>query len=275
MVHDINLTSQKWIDMIFEGKNKDYGAYTLRMTSPKRHLIAFVSVAILVLTAISIPKLTNSFGNNQLNGDKYGQVNMDPNLKLPISEEKPEPVKPVYTTPPPELISTIKFTAPVIKPDEQVKPEEEIISQTNLNKDNTAISIENVKGTDEDHGVDIATLKENISIVAEENTEEIHEFVEQPPSFPGGDAALMEYLGKSINYPTVAQENGVQGKVSCSFVVGKDGSIQDVKVERGVDASLDKEAARVIKSMPKWIPGRQGGNAVKVKFYLPVVFKLN
>ena len=132
-----------------------------------------------------------------------------------------------------------------------------------------------VIGTDEQFGKNIADLEKDKLVVGEKAPdEEVHIVVEQPPSFPGGDAALMEYLNNNISYPAIAVDMNIQGKVTCSFVVGKDGSIQDVRVERSVDGSLDKEAVRVIKSMPRWIPGRQGGNAVKVKYYLPVTFRL-
>ena len=94
------------------------------------------------------------------------------------------------------------------------------------------------------------------------------------PSFPGGMGALMQYLSSHIKYPVVAEENGIQGRVVCTFVVERDGSITDVKVVRGVDSSLDKEAVRVVKSMPRWIPGKQNGSAVRVKYTLPVTFKL-
>ena len=94
------------------------------------------------------------------------------------------------------------------------------------------------------------------------------------PSFPGGDAALFKFLGENVKYPVIAQENGVQGRVICQFVVNRDGSIVDVEVVRSVDASLDKEAIRVIKSMPKWSPGQQRGKPVRVKYTLPVNFKL-
>ena len=94
------------------------------------------------------------------------------------------------------------------------------------------------------------------------------------PSFPGGNAALMKYLGDNIKYPVVAQENGVQGRVVVSFVVERDGSITDVKVVRSVDPSLDREAVRVVSTMPKWIPGKQNGSAVRVKYNVPVAFRL-
>lgn len=108
----------------------------------------------------------------------------------------------------------------------------------------------------------------------EEAAEEIFVVVEEQPEFPGGQAALMKFLSENIRYPVIAQENGIQGRVICSFVVEKDGSITDVQVVRGVDPSLDKEAVRVIQSMPKWKPGKQRGKAVRVRFTLPIVFRL-
>jgi protein TonB len=108
----------------------------------------------------------------------------------------------------------------------------------------------------------------------EEVTEEIFVVVEEQPEFPGGNAAMMKFLSDNIKYPVIAQENGIQGRVITNFVVERDGSITDVQVVRGVDPSLDKEAVRVIQSMPKWKPGKQRGSAVRVRFTLPVVFRL-
>ena len=110
--------------------------------------------------------------------------------------------------------------------------------------------------------------------VVEEATEEIFVVVEQQPEFPNGMAALMKFLGDNIKYPVIAQENGIQGRVITNFVVERDGSISDVQIVRGQDPSLDKEAIRVIKTMPKWKPGQQRGKPVRVRFTLPVVFRL-
>jgi len=110
--------------------------------------------------------------------------------------------------------------------------------------------------------------------VEEEATEEIFVVVEQQPEFPGGTTALMKFLSDNIKYPVIAQENGIQGRVIMNFVVERDGSISDVQVVRGQDPSLDKEAERVIKTMPKWKPGQQRGKPVRVRFTLPVVFRL-
>ena len=110
--------------------------------------------------------------------------------------------------------------------------------------------------------------------VEEEATDEIFVVVEQQPEFPGGMTALMKFLGDNIKYPVIAQENGIQGRVITNFVVERDGSISDVQVVRGQDPSLDREAVRVIKTMPKWKAGQQRGKPVRVRFTLPVVFRL-
>ena len=108
----------------------------------------------------------------------------------------------------------------------------------------------------------------------EEAAQQIFTVVEEMPEFPGGMNELLKYLAKSIKYPVIAQENGIQGRVICAFVVNRDGSIVDAEVLRGVDPSLDKEALRVIMSMPKWKPGKQRGKPVRVKYTVPVTFRL-
>ena len=109
----------------------------------------------------------------------------------------------------------------------------------------------------------------------EEEEEVIFVVVESMPEFPGGQQALFKYLSENVKYPVIAQENGIQGRVICQFVVNKDGSIVDIEVVRsGGDPSLDKEAVRVVKSMPKWKPGKQRGKPVRVKFTVPINFKL-
>ncbi len=111
--------------------------------------------------------------------------------------------------------------------------------------------------------------------VQEDNDEgEVFDVVEENPSFPGGDAALMTWLNKNIKYPSAAQENGIQGRVLVSFVVNKDGTIVEPRIVRSVDPSLDKEAQRVVTAMPRWKPGKQRGKPVRVKFTLPVTFRL-
>ncbi len=145
--------------------------------------------------------------------------------------------------------------------------------------DKVAVGTENKEGV-KDRTVE--AVRSDIAVAAPppppapkpEVATKVFDVVEEMPSFPGGQGALMLYLASNIKYPVVAQENGVQGRVIVSFVVERDGSISDVRVARSVDPSLDREAQRVVKSMPRWNPGKQNGSAVRVKYTVPVVFRL-
>ncbi|MBP5456127.1 MAG: energy transducer TonB [Paludibacteraceae bacterium] len=139
-------------------------------------------------------------------------------------------------------------------------------------KNEEVVESREMKGEDVNQVVEIPTVVEQPQ--EQEEVEEIFTIVEEKPSFPGGDKALMEYLAKNIKYPTIAQEAGIKGRVTVSFVVNKDGKIVDVQVVRGVHESLDKEAVRVVQSMPAWKPGKQSGKPVRTKYTLPVMFKL-
>ena len=173
-----------------------------------------------------------------------------------------------------EILNTEKFTELLVQKDEDVK--EEIKSADDVKDTSTALG-----STDFDQGTDDLNIvrEHKNEVIVEEKHEVVEDTkvftsVEQMPQFPGGQVALMKYLSENIHYPVVAQENGVQGRVVVAFVVERDGSISDVHVARGVDPSLDKEAVRVVKSMPKWQPGKQNGSAVRVKFNVPVAFRL-
>ena len=129
--------------------------------------------------------------------------------------------------------------------------------------------------TEDDKEVEVVIAAPVEAPVEEEDEEVVFMVVETMPEFPGGTQQLFKFLSENVKYPVIAQENGIQGRVVCQFTVNKDGSIVDVEVVRsGGDASLDKEAVRVIKSMPKWKPGKQRGKPVRVKYTVPVSFKL-
>ena len=266
----IDLTSREWCDLIFEGRNKEYGAYKMRARAPRRLTFSVILVIVIALVGFSIPKLITMVTPEKK--EVMTEVTTLSQLEEPeVKQEEVQKVQPV-APPPPALKSSIKFTAPVIKKDEEVNEDDQLKSQEELNETKVTISIADVKGTDEEGGVDIADLKQVVTEAPAE--EEVFDMVEQAPQFPGGQQELMAWLGKNIRYPVIAQENGIQGRVICQFVVGSDGSVRDIKVMRGVDPSLDKEAMRVIQSMPKWIPGRQNGKAVSVRYTLPVTFRL-
>ena len=267
----VDLSSLEWCDLIFSGKNKAYGAYKMREDSPRRHNIAVILVIVIALIGFSIPTLIKMATPKQK--EVMTEVTTLSQLEEPeVKQEEMKRVEPV-APPPPALKSSIKFTAPVIKKDEEVHEDDEIKSQEDLNATKVSISIADVKGNDEANGKDIADLKQVVTQAAPE-PEKVFDMVEQMPTFPGGQQELMAYLGKTIKYPTIAQENGTQGRVIIQFVVERDGSITDVRVARGVDPYLDKEAVRVVKCMPKWLPGKQNGKAVRVNFTVPVMFRL-
>lgn len=273
----IDLISSDWVDLVFEGRNKAYGAYRLRKSTTKRNILAMVAVVLLLIVAFIILTVKN-FVDEQRAKVAMTQVAELTNYKQP---EKKAEVKQKKVEVEPERVvervkSSIKFTAPVIKKDEEVKPDEELKTQDELMSTKTAIGTFDVKGNDDANG-EVLKAKE---VIAEpeppkhEEENKVFDIVEQQPLFPGGPAALMKYLSDHTKYPVVAQENGVQGRVTVQFVVEKDGSISDVHVLRGVDPSLDKEAVRVVKSMPRWTPGKQNGINVRVNYRVPVLFRL-
>lgn len=278
MAKNIDLTSQKWLDLIFEGRNHSYGAYVLRQQSSKRHLISFVFsmafVVVIVFTAITVKKV-----NDTILRDKHEDSVVLTSIDLTPPPPPEEIVEHRVEAPPLiEMAKTIQFTVPKIEKDELVKEANEIKSVDEVLENSTAIvaNVDNLEGRDDGLGILPDALKEHKVIVAavEDNKTYDLGLIEQNPSFPGGEAAMYEWLSKNINYPVIAQENNIQGKVTLQFVVDKNGDIVDIIIARGVDPSLDKEAVRVVKSMPRWIPGKQGGNSVKVRFTLPVQFRL-
>ncbi len=271
----IDLIDNSWVDLVFEGKNHNYGAYRLRKSTGRRNFWSLVTViaAIAIIMGVvwakvaienAMPKkvaITTDVELSKLAQKKEAKVERKEPVKIEMEQKVVEKVK-----------SSVKFTAPVIKKDEDVAPEDELKSQDDLAKTAIAIGSFDVKGNDEAAG-EVLKAKE---VIAQEKPaeEQVFDVVEQMPQFPGGDAALFEYLSTHIKYPAIAEENGVQGRVIVTFVVERDGSITDVKVVKSVDPSLDKEAARVVQGMPKWIPGKQNGAAVRVKYTVPVTFRL-
>ena len=266
----IDLTAPEWCELIFEDKNKEYGAYKMREESPKRHNWAVLIVIAIALVGFSIPKLIE-FATPEKK-DVMTEVTVLSKLDEAEVKDEVKRIEPL-APPPPALKSSIKFTAPVIKKDEEVRDEDEMKSQEEITKTKVAISIAYVKGNDELNGKDIADLKEVITQAPVEE-EKPYVAVEQMPEFPGGPAELLSFIAKNLHYPTIAQENGIQGKVYIRFVVSKAGMVQDVTVMKSLDPYCDKEAIRVIKSLPKWIPGRQNGVNVPVYYTVPITFKL-
>ena len=273
----IDLISRDWTEMVFEGRNKEYGAYRLRKNAGKRNLYSLITIFIAALAiwgGISLVKFVESRTKSvaQTSVAELSALNQ-PKKKAEVKQQKKvkleQPEKVVE-----RVKSSVKFTAPVIKKDDEVKPEDELKTQDELMSTKTAIGALDVKGNDDANG-EVLKIKEAVAQPEPKpEVEKVFDVVEQMPSFPGGPSALMEWLSNNVKYPVVAQENGVQGRVVVSFVVERDGSITDVKVVRGVDPSLDREASRVVRAMPRWIPGKQNGSAVRVKYNVPAAFRL-
>ncbi|MDR0940480.1 MAG: energy transducer TonB [Mediterranea sp.] len=266
----IDLASPEWRDLIFVDKNHAYGAYKLREDLPRRYNRAVLLVVVVAAIGFSIPALMRLAAPKH--EEAMTEVTTLSQLEEPeIKQEEMKKVEPV-APPPPALKSSVKFTAPVIKKDEEVHDEDEIKSQDDLTNTKAAISLADVKGNDEENGKDIAELKQVVTQA--EEPDKVFDMVEQMPTYPGGTQALYDWIAKYLKYPTIAAENGTQGRVICQFVVGFDGTIRDVTVVRSLDPYCDKEAVRVIKEMPKWIPGKQNGKPVSVKYTIPVLFRL-
>jgi len=282
MAKDVDLSSSEWIDLIFEGKNKEYGAYTLRKASGKRHnramlviLIVLLAVALLGLLANTVLQQADARPEDQIEQaliDYSTEEQEEPEEEEPeqqrIEEQQPEAL-------PEEILNTVKATELAIVRDEEVQ--EEIKSQDELKETDTAVGTTDFdKGTD-----DLNVVREHKEeIIVEEKKPEpvednrVFDVVEQKPQFPGGEAALLKYVSEHIRYPAMAQENNIQGRVVVQFVVTKTGAVGEVKVVRGKDPDLDKEAVRVVKSLPKFVPGKMNGHAVNVWYTLPIQFKL-
>lgn len=266
----IDLISLEWCELIFKDKNKAYGAYKMRRDFGRRQMAAIIIVIVVAAVGFYLPRLIQMAIPEK--EEEMLEVTQLSQLEEP--EVKQELVKPVeQIAPPPQLKSTIKFTAPVIKKDEEVADEDELKSQDELTESKVQISIADVKGNNELEGADIADLQEVITQAPEEK-EEPYTMVEQMPQYPGGVQELMKYISKNLRYPAIAQENGIQGRVILRFVVSASGKVEDVQVLRSLDPNCDKEAVRVVQSMPQWIPGKQNGRNVPVYYTLPVVFRL-
>jgi len=268
MSQKINLFNEAWIDLLFKDRNQGYGAFLLRRDSARRHRMGLIAALVFLALVILVPYLYRAILANR----KVQNVEVNALSDIQIEKQLEKPKDIIIDKPLPPLKSSIKFTPPVIKPDEEVQEDEEIKTQEELTKTDMNISVADVKGTDEVNGQDIGDL--NNAIVEEDTIAPAYNVVEQMPEFPGGESALQRFLAQNIKYPSIAAENGVQGKVYVNFIVDRQGGISNVKVVRGVDPAVDREAVRVVKSMPKWIPGKQNGEAVRVSFTVPINFVL-
>lgn len=282
MAKDVDLTSREWREIVFEGKNKEFGAYKIREASPARHTKAVVSVlvAVGIILVLLILSISGVFAKPVEDTVAVSTVQelvtmeTEEEIEEEIEEETFQLPEPEEIVAPEEVANQQQVTALLIVEDEQLEEDKQVKNQDEVLDNEAAVgAVDITEGTN-----DLNKVMVKEEVIAEPKVEEEQPMsiamVEQKPQFAGGEAAMYKWLSDNIVYPPAAAEEGVSGRVVVEFVVGKDGSISNVRVVRSRHTALDKEALRVVKAMPNWIPGRNNGQPVKVTYTLPVTFKL-
>jgi len=248
-------------DIVFEHRNQGYGAYELRKKYPKRGTIALVISLVILSFAVGGPLIASII--KQRNYNKYLEKTAAAEMAN-LKEIKRDEVAPPPPPPPPPEVKEVKFVAPKIV--DSLSTEEVELATT-----------DDLAESSNSGPVDTAT--QVVEVIVEETApvvEQIFESfaIQEKPSFPGGDAALIQYVAANTKYPVIALENGIEGTVYIRFVVTRNGDVGEARVLRAVDPLLEEEALRVVKGMPKWTPGKNNGNPVNVWFIIPVKFVL-
>ncbi len=278
MKNSVNLNSTEWCDIIFEGKNKEYGAFALRQSSWKRHLIAFGLIVLFTAFVAALPAIISTVQAATRNADNIDEVYATTKIDVDIPQEKEEILEPNMPEPP-KFAKMDKFVPPIITTDDKASDPSEMTTMDEAVKSTGIIGAFDVKDGSLDKD---AIIKEIATKVMDEGNGKgkgeptIYNVgtIQVNPQFPGGEAEMYAFIKKNLNYPTVDQEMGNQGRVTLKFVVSKTGEITNIQLVKGVSPGCDKEAMRVLKSMPKWIPGRQNGEPVNVYFIIPIVFRI-
>ncbi|MBI5217438.1 MAG: energy transducer TonB [Bacteroidia bacterium] len=253
-------------EIVFEKRNKKYGAYFLRRRYRRTLSMALlVSISFLSL-AVGTPFILANI--NKGNHFKINENTLAELSKLNTDFDKDIPPPPPPPPPPPilKLENQIRFRPPIVV-DTVEKPDLKDFDK----------ALDNSKdGKVDDSPKDVPMIVEvPDDVKGDEESEKVHTFVEEPPQFPGGEDALLKYVAENVKYPQEAKDNNVQGKVWVQFVINKSGKVEQVKAVRSPDILLEKEAIRVIQTLPQWTPGKMGGNPVKVSFTMPINFVLN
>lgn len=277
----LDLLSREWCDLIFEGRNKEYGAYRMRARMGRRHAAALFIVFAVIMSVTALIVITAVVKENMKSTEVAFDEAMEmQKLKKEKKEEKKKEIEIKYEQPEIQKVAvkaSIQFTVPKIVDDDKVVKEQQLKNMDELITSKAAIGSQTYKG-DVGGTVNIDDLKDNQQAggteAPEEDKDKVYAVVEQPPTFPGGEAALLAFVAKNIKYPQSALEQEIQGVVLLRFVVLENGSVGDVLVTRGIDPACDKEAVRVVKSLPRFIPGKQQGKGVKVWYTLPIRFQI-
>lgn len=269
MENKLNYATATMDDIVFETRNKSYGAYMLRRIYNKHITIATIIAIALFILFLSAPLIASLIGGDEeevaIQEERVVELAEPPALE----NKPPPPPPPDLPPPPPPVVSTVKFTPPVIKKDEEVVEEEEIPDQKEL--EDVVIATKTVEGnTKEEVLVEVEAPTE----VGEVVEDKIFTFVEQQPAFPGGESEMNKFIRKNLKYPPAALRNGLEGLVVVQFVVNKEGQISDVQVVKKLGGGTDEEAMRVVKMMPAFTPAKQNGRPVSFRYTLPVRFGL-
>jgi periplasmic protein TonB len=257
------LAPQLWEDIVFERRNKDYGAYVLRKLYSKNVVTAVIIMLSSIGLVFAYPYIA-AFIKSQ--GD---QEVVETKVLTTVTLDQPPPITPNQPPPPkvdvPPPIKTIKYVAPKVTKEEVV--EEEMPTVEELKQVEVS--------TDTQEGETQVVFEEPVkAVVVEEDEDKIFTVVEQTAEFPGGMAEMYKFLGKNLRYPGSARRMGVNGKAFVQFVVDREGRISDIEIIKSLSPDCDKEAIRVVQLMPPWKSARQNGRNVKSKFVLPITFKL-
>ncbi|HOY04423.1 MAG TPA: energy transducer TonB [Saprospiraceae bacterium] len=263
------------LDIVFARRNRAYGAYALRREYPVNLGKALATGLLLIGFFVVLPRLLNAFSG--LVPEKTVLYDSEIVLSQPPDVDVPPPTPPPPPpTPPPPVRATVRFVPPVVVENDKA-PDEPPPAVMDVLEDPGAVGAVSQAGIidappsdidPDDFGTVIVT-----QVKKEDETYDTYG-VNKMPGFPGGERDLMTYLGKNIEYPTLAKEANIEGIVVLGFIVGKDGSINDVKILKDIGGGCGKEALRVVSNMPAWVPGEANGHAVKVRFTLPVRFRL-
>lgn len=270
MANEINLTSQRWNDIVFEGKNKEYGAYEMRKSSSKRHVVALMVILTFVVFVSFLPTLIETLTPERAADNLTGETVLAAIRELEEQVKEKDIIREVAAPPAPILKATIQFTVPDMVTKAEITDDNSLASQDDLLQSTAQVSVATVLG--EKEGVDIQDL-EGHKVVAEAKTDEIFTFVEVSAKLPGDDEKMTKarkYIQDNLNLN--GMNAGISGKMVVQFVVNIDGSITDIQFLSSPDSRLSREVERVMKSMPKWIPGRNNGQAVRVRHILPINF---
>nr|WP_315251902.1 energy transducer TonB [uncultured Flavobacterium sp.] len=261
----LDLLKNQWLDIVFEGRNKLYGAYELRKSNNKTTMKSLVIGAVIFAFLVSIPMLASLIPDNSddaILDTKITTVKLPPKKKVEEVKNLPPP------PPPPPKVDQVKFVKPVVAKAEDVTEEPPKIEDTKDKK----IGSETIKGDPNA----IITIDEPVGngpvteVVAEDKGIYNLAGIEQKPEFPGGIEKFYSFIGKNYTPP---EEEGLKGKVYVTFVVEKDGSLTDIKVIRDIGYGTGKEAIRVLNKCPKWLPGEQNGKKVRVLYSLPITIQ--